>query len=127
MNSNIFFLCKEGTVTVKVSSKDAGWVEMEDEIVTNSDQCKAAINKELEKYNIKLMSVQKCCIIFVIHLLHEKDQKKISREDGPVLNLFRAILESGYWIEAIRKRTVKEGIPTFGAEVFLDFSLPEGN
>lgn len=127
MNSNIFFLCKEGTVTVKVSSKDAGWVEMEDEIVTNSDQCKAAINKELEKYNIKLMSIQKCCIIFVIHLPHEKDQKKISREDGTVLNLFRAILESGYWIEAIRKKTVKDGIPTFGAEVFLDFSLPEGN
>lgn len=64
---------------------------------------------------------------FVIHLLHEKDQKKISREDGPVLNLFRAILESGYWIEAIRKKTVKDGIPTFGAEVFLDFSLPESN
>lgn len=59
---------------MKVSSKDAGWVEMEDEMVTNSDQCKAAINKELEKYNIKLMSIQKCCIIFVIHLLHEKDR-----------------------------------------------------
>lgn len=110
-----------------MSSKDAGWVEMENEIVTNSDKCMAAINKELEKYNIKLMSIQKCCIIFVIHLLHEKDQKKISREDGPILNLFRAILEAGFWIEAIRKLTEKEGIPTFGAEVFLDISLPEGN
>lgn len=114
-------------MTVKVSSKDEEWVKMEDEIVTNSDKCKAAINKELEKYNINLMSIQRCCIIFVIHLLHEKDQKKISSEDGPVLNLFRAILEAGYWIESIRKRKGKEGIPTFGAEVFLDFSLPEGN
>lgn len=32
-----FFLCKEGIVIVKVSFKDVGWVEMEDEIVINLD------------------------------------------------------------------------------------------
>lgn len=82
---------------IKVFSKDEKWLDLEEEIILNTEQAKQEINHALEKYNIKLEHIKFGCIIFVLQLLKKDDSQNVLKENGPVINLFRAITEAGYW------------------------------
>ena len=98
---------------IKIFSKDEEWTELHDEIILNTEQSAQKINEALKKYNIKLEHIEFGSIIFVIRLLKKEDSQNVSKENGPVMNLFRAISETGYFKE-IKK---KEILPVYFAEV----------
>lgn len=104
---------------IKVFSKDEEWPSLEEEIILNTEQAKQEINHALEKYNIKLEHIKRGCIIFVLQLLKKEDSQNnnVLKENGPVMNLFRAILEAGYWITTLKGLKKRGMIPEFFAEV----------
>ena len=108
---------------IKVFSKDEKWLDLEDEIILNTEQAKQEINHALEKYNIKLEHIKRGCIIFVLQLLKKEDSQNVLKENGPTMNLFRAITEAGYWNTTLRGMKRRKMLLVFFVEVCsLDMS-----
>lgn len=122
-----FIQYQEGRVVIKIFSKDEEWSKLQEEIILNTEQAKQKINHALEKCNIKLEHIKLGCIIFVLRLLKKEDSQNVLKENGPVMNLFRAITETGYWNVTLKEIKKKAVLPVFLVEVGPFYpDLPEG-
>ena len=103
---------------IKVFSKDKEWRELEEEIILNTEESKRRINEALENYHITLEHIKSGCILFVIKLLKKEDSQTVLNKNEPVLNLFSAITEIGYWNATLKKMKMRGTLPIFFAKVY---------